>query len=136
MDGRIAVIAVGIQRGVIRIGCRAFALAVATLTITVIVVIFIIGSATLSAIFVVDVIAVVIKVVALLFVTRIGVLVAVITVTTLSGRVRIAAGAQALGVAAYTKGVAVGILVVSLATGGIFFINRAVTVIVLTVATL
>ena len=136
IDGPIAVIAVGIQRGVIRIGGRTFALAVSTLTITVVVVVFIIGGATLSAIFIVDVITVVIEVVALLRVARIGVLIAVITVTSLSGCVRIAAGAQALGVAVDTIGVAVRILIEGAATRGVFFVHRAVTVIVLTVATL
>jgi hypothetical protein len=136
IDGRIAVITVGIQRGVIGIGGRAFAFAVATLTIPIVVVVFVIGGATLSAILVVYVVAVVVKVVALLGITRIGVLVAVITVTTLGGRVRIAAGAQALGVAVYTIGVAVGILIEGAATGGVFFVNGAVAVIVLAVATL
>ncbi len=136
MDGPIAVITVGIQRGVIGIGSRAFALAVATLTITIVVVVFVISGATLSVVLVISAIAVVIKVVALLRVTRIGVLVAVITVTTLSGRVRIAAGTQALGVAVYTIGVAVGILIEGAATSGVFFVNGAVAVIILVVAAL
>jgi hypothetical protein len=136
MDALVAIITVAIQGGVIRIGSCTLAFAVARLAVTIVIVVPIIGRATPGAILVVGTVAVVIKAVALFKFTRIGVLVAVITVAALGGSIRIAGRTQALGVSIDAILIVVSIPKVSTTTAGVLFIHRAVTVVVLAVTAL